>query len=113
MEKANRVRKIVTRTAAGVLFVTLLIFNLQIGVFGSGNSQLSLSTLAFGMFTPAAGEGGGCSDGGVYTLSCYNAYDGCSWWWPRDCVFRTICTSCTSVHVSSYSDPEECKKCAQ
>jgi hypothetical protein len=59
MKKAERVRKIVTRISAGVIFATLLIVNLQIGVFSNGSSQLSLSKLAFGMFAPAVGEGGG------------------------------------------------------
>jgi hypothetical protein len=58
MKKTNKIRKIVIRVAAGVMFAFLLAFNLQIGVGSNGSSHLSLSKLAFGMFIPAIGGTG-------------------------------------------------------
>jgi hypothetical protein len=63
MKKAEKIRKIVIRIAAGVMFAFLLAFNLQIGVGSNGSFHLSLSKLAFGMFTPAVGG----TSGGAYT----------------------------------------------
>lgn len=60
MEKAERIRKIVTRVSAGVIFACLLVVTLQINFQGNnGNSPLSLGALTFGLFQPAMAAGGG------------------------------------------------------
>jgi hypothetical protein len=53
MKEAEKIRKLVTRSAAGVLFALLLVFNLQLGQATPINSSLSLSDLAAGPFTVA------------------------------------------------------------
>jgi hypothetical protein len=77
MKRANKIRKIVTRIAAGVMLAFLLAFNLQIGVGSNGSSHLSLSKLAFGMFTPAvSGTGGGCGSQSNYNVVIKGSSDG-------------------------------------
>jgi hypothetical protein len=60
MKKANKIRKMVTRIFAGVIFACLLVVTLQISFQGSGNSsRLSLAALTFGLFQPAMAATGG------------------------------------------------------
>jgi hypothetical protein len=59
MKKINNFRKLVTRIATGILFVLLLVINLQINMNNSGGSHLSLSHLALGLFTTAVAATGG------------------------------------------------------
>jgi len=76
MEKAKKVRKIVTRVSAGVMLAALLMFNLQLSWQSNGRSQLSLSDLTVGLFTPAAyaSGSGGC---GVCSDNCNPGNENC------------------------------------
>jgi hypothetical protein len=77
MKKAEKIRKTVTRISAGVIFALLLAFNLQIGVGSNGNSHLSLSKAAFGMFTPAeSSTGGGCGSQSNYNVTIMGSSNG-------------------------------------
>jgi hypothetical protein len=104
MKNAEKVRKLVTRISAGVIFAALLIVNLQISVFSNGNSQLSLSKLAYGMFVPALGEGGGGSAGAVCPQDC-SVNDHCSIsGYPDDSCYTTGCL-CACIGANSKKEP--------
>jgi hypothetical protein len=80
MKKAERIRKLVTRISAGVLFTALLIVNLQIGLVGNNNQNYSLSDLTFGLIAPAhaayAKDGSCCPyDGAICGLNGVNYGD--------------------------------------
>jgi hypothetical protein len=83
MKRANKIRKIVTRVAAGVMFALLLAFNLQIGWAQPNSSNLSLSALTQSSFTTAeVSTGMTCKSGdGSTVCHCTN---GCAVTW-RSC----------------------------